>query len=161
MKIGIENVEIWTISGLWVFWVDHLGKLKIENVEIWRFSGIEKTDGGVFELIISGNWKTFFQFKLLENLPRYCSAFFHSYTNINFFANCKSCEFKILGAWQSVPACDFIKVEEQKMKKVKLAVNSIYLVSWPEKETKNFTHFLIVQINSWTLQKCEATLQFS
>ena len=35
-------------------------------------NGLEKTDGAVFELIISGNWKTFFQFKLLENLPRYC-----------------------------------------------------------------------------------------
>ena len=90
-------------------------------------NGLEKTDGGVFELIISGNWKTFFQFKLLENLPRYCSAFFHFCNNIYFFANCKSCEFKILGAWQSVPACDFIKVEEQKVKKVKGAVHKQYL----------------------------------
>ena len=81
-----------------VFLVDHLGKLKIENVEIWRFSGLEKTDGGVFELIISGNWKTFFQFKLLENLPRYCWAFVHSCTNIYFLqiANLVNSKFRSL-----------------------------------------------------------------
>ena len=37
-------------DGWCCFLVDHLGKLKtqIENVEIWTFSGIEKTGGGVF-----------------------------------------------------------------------------------------------------------------